>query len=47
MVKTEDLKKEDVNEAMKKRSLKQNKTSHNNVKKSTQTVTKKYAVKPK
>ncbi|GAB1402526.1 hypothetical protein MASR1M68_14370 [Elusimicrobiota bacterium] len=41
------LKKEDVNEAMKKRALKQNTTSKNTVKKSTQTVTKKQPVKPK
>lgn len=41
------LKKEDVNEAMKKRALKQNKTSNNTVKKSTKTVTKKNPVKSK
>ncbi|MDD5021536.1 MAG: putative glycoside hydrolase [Endomicrobiaceae bacterium] len=41
------LKKEDVDEAMKKRAYKKNKSSHNAVKKSTQTVTKKHTVKPK
>lgn len=41
------LKKEDVNEAMKKRALKKNKTPNNTVKKSTQTVTKKNPVKSK